>query len=122
MIRIALIDGDKAIRTGRRLMIESQSNLQIVYEEEDAAVALTKLPDLLIDVAIIDYRLKGFDGVSLTRRYAETLAARGERLPRVIITGPYLSDELLEASKIAGATSVITQDEPMSKLLESIIS
>jgi hypothetical protein len=30
MLRVALIDGDEAIRAGRRLMIESQDNLKLI--------------------------------------------------------------------------------------------
>lgn len=120
MIRIGLIDGDKVIRAGRRMMIESQPGLQIVYEESDAEAALEKIPELLVDVLIIDHRLRGFDGVELTRKLSSIYQSRGECLPKVIITGPYQTDELSAAAAEVGASSVITQEQPLAKLLEQI--
>lgn len=120
MIRIALVDGDQAIRAGRRLMIESQESLSLVYEESDALVAVQKIPDLLIDVLIIDHRLKGFDGVELASRLVDAFADKGELCPTIIITGSYATPELVLAAVRCGASDVVTQDAPMSELLTAI--
>jgi CheY-like chemotaxis protein len=114
------VDGDLAIRAGRRLMIDSQKNLVLVYEESDAALALEKIPNLLVDVIVIDHRLKGFDGIELARRLVDAYSARGELCPHLIITGTYATPELVLAAIRAGASDVVTQDAPMSELLVAI--
>lgn len=118
--RIALIDGDAAIRAGRRLMLDAQSDMKVVYEEADAALALGQVPDLLVDVLIIDHRLKGLDGVSLARQLVGRYTSAGEAVPAIIITGSYFTFELLMASIRAGATELVTQDSPGDELLAAI--
>lgn len=120
MLRIALIDGDIAIRAGRRLMIEAQTNLQLVYEESEAQAALEKIPELLVDVIVVDHRLQGFDGVELTQKLVDAFSNKGELCPTVIITGSYATPELVLAAIRSGASDVVTQDAPLSELLTAI--
>lgn len=118
--RVALIDGDAAIRAGRRLLLDSQDDMQVVYEESVAAKALEKVPDLLVDVIVIDHRLQGMDGVSLAKELVARISAQAQSIPAVVITGSYYTFELLMASIRAGATELVTQDSPASELLEAI--
>jgi DNA-binding NarL/FixJ family response regulator len=120
MLRVALVDGDLASRAGRRLMIDAQPNLLLVYEEADAQVAMEKIPDLLVDVLVIDHRLKGFDGLALARKLVDSFSEKGELCPTIIITGTYATPELVLAAIRIGATDVVTQDAPMSELLTAI--
>ncbi len=118
--RVALIDGDAAIRAGRRLLLDSQDDMHVVYEESVAAKALEKVPDLLVDVIVIDHRLQGMDGVSLAKELVARISAQAQIIPAVVITGSYYTFELLMASIRAGATELVTQDSPASELLEAI--
>ncbi len=120
MLRIALIDGDIANRAGRRLMIESQPQFHLIYEESDALLALQKIPDLLVDVVVIDHRLKGFDGLQLTGQLVSVFSEKNEICPPMIVTGTYATPELVLAAIRAGATDVVTQDAPMAELLQAI--
>jgi DNA-binding NarL/FixJ family response regulator len=118
--RIALINGDAAIRAGKRLLIDSQADMKVVYEESIAAKALEVLPELLVDVVVIDHRLQGMDGVSLSRQLIARLSASEQRLPTIVITGAYFTSELLMASIRAGATELVTQDASSADLLDAI--
>ena len=118
--RIALIDGDPAIRAGRRLLLDSQPDMKVVYEQSQAALALEDVENQLIDVMIIDHRLQGIDGVTLAKRLVERLNQIEQHVPAVIITGSYFTFELLMASIRAGATELVTQDSPSTELLEAI--
>jgi len=103
--RIALVNGDAAIRAGKRLLIDSQADMKVVYEESIAAKALEVLPELLVDVVVIDHRLQGMDGVSLSKQLIARLSASEQRLPTIVITGAYFTSELLMASIRAGRLS-----------------
>jgi len=120
VLRIALVDGDAHIRAGRRLMIDSQSNLLLVFEESDAQVALDKVPELLVDVIVIDQRLKGFDGLELARRLVDAYSDKSESCPTLIVTGTYATPHLVMAAIRSGASDVVTQDAPLSELLTAI--
>lgn len=118
--RVALIDGDAAIRAGRRLLLDSQDDIRVVFEEAIASKALELVPNLLVDAIVIDHRLQGMDGVSLARELVASMSSQGQRIPAVIITGSYFTFELLMASIRAGATELVTQDSPASDLLDAI--
>jgi DNA-binding NarL/FixJ family response regulator len=118
--RIALINGDAAIRAGKRLLIDSQADMKVVYEESIAAKALEVLPELLVDVVVIDHRLQGMDGVSLSKQLIARLSASEQRLPTIVITGAYFTSELLMACIRAGATELVTQDASSADLLHAI--
>lgn len=94
--------------------------MKVVYEESIAAKALEVLPELLVDVVVIDHRLQGMDGVSLSKQLIARLSAAEQRLPTIVITGAYFTSELLMASIRAGATELVTQDASSADLLDAI--
>ena len=94
--------------------------MKVVYEESIAAKALEVLPELLVDVVVIDHRLQGMDGISLSKQLIARLSAAEQRLPTIVITGAYFTSELLMASIRAGATELVTQDASSADLLDAI--
>lgn len=121
-LRIGLIDGDDDIRFGRRQVIDSQSDLRVVLEDGEFSSALDRVPEALIDLLVIDQRLRGGDGLSLANRLIERYLADDAKLPAIIVTGAYYSDELLLASIRAGASDLVTQEARPEDLLRSIRS
>lgn len=101
-------------------MIDSQENLQLVYEESEAKIALEKVPELLLDVLVIDHKLKGFDGLELAARLVDAFSEKRESCPTIIITGSYATPELVLAAIRCGASDVVTQDAPLAELLTAI--
>lgn len=121
-LRIGLIDGDEDIRFGRRQVIDSQPDLKVVLEDATLESALMRVPEALIDVLVIDHRLRGGDGITLATKLIERYLAEDAKLPSIIMTGSYFSDELLLASLRAGATDLVTQDARPEELLKAIRS
>ena len=121
-LRVGLVDGDALIRGGRRMVIDSQPDLRVVFEEENGLKALERIPDLLIDVLVIDHRLKGIDGIELANRLVEMLTQAQQPVPRILMTGPYFSTELLMSSIRAGAATLVTQDMGPDELVSGIRS
>jgi DNA-binding NarL/FixJ family response regulator len=119
-LRIGLLDGEPSIRSGRRMVIDSQADLRVVYEEESGLTALERIPDLLIDVLVVDHRLRGIDGITFAQKLVEALTSAEQPVPKIIITGPYYSRELQIASIRAGATALVTQEEGSEALLTAI--
>jgi two-component system response regulator DevR len=121
-LRIGLIDGDEDIRFGRRQIIDSQSDLKVVLEDGNLESARERAPEALIDVLVIDHRLRGGDGITLAKRLIERYLADNSKIPAIIMTGSYFSEELKLASLRAGATDLVTQDSRPEALLRSIRS
>jgi DNA-binding NarL/FixJ family response regulator len=121
-LRIGLIDGDDDIRFGRRQVIDSQPDLKVVLEDSSLQASLERVPQALIDVLVIDHRLRGGDGITLATKLIDRYLADDAKLPAIIMTGSYFSDELQLASMRAGATDLVTQDAHPEELLKAIRS
>lgn len=122
ILRIGLIDGDADIRFGRRMMIDSQEDCRVVFEDDSALSALERAPEALIDVLVIDHRLRSLDGIQLVEKLIPLYHANNHDVPEIIMTGPYFSKELLLASIAAGASDLVTLDAPSEELLKAIRS
>jgi len=120
VLRIGLIDADADIRFGRRMLIDSQDDCKVVFEEENAADALVRAPEALIDVLVIDHRVRGLDGIALVEKLIPFYHEANSEVPAIILTGPYFSYELLLASIAAGATDLVTLDSESGELLKAI--
>lgn len=121
-LRIALIDSDPNIRHGRRLLIDSQPDLRVVFEDDSATTTIQRLPEALVDVVVLDHRIKGLDGIEVAKALIRAFLADEAKVPKIIMTGPYFSPELQIASIAAGATDLVTQDSGPEELLKSIRS
>ena len=122
LLRVGLIDADADIRFGRRMMIDSQEDCKVVFEEETAQGALDRAPEALLDVLVIDHRVRGMDGITLISKLVPVYQQNNSDVPSIILTGPYFSYELLLASIAAGATDLVTLDSNSDELLKAIRS
>lgn len=119
-IRVGIIDADIDIRHGRRLMIDAQDDCKVVFEEDNAFEAIERAPEALIDVLLIDHRVRGLDGIKLVEKIIPRYHELSASMPAIILTGPYFSRELLLASIAAGASDLVTLDSPSGELLKAI--
>lgn len=122
MLRIGIIDADQDIRFGRRLLIDSQDDCQVVFEDDSAESSKLRAPEAALDVLLIDHRVRGLDGVSLISKLIPIYQEYKVDMPPVIMTGAYYSYELLLASIAAGATDLVTLDSESQDLLKAIRS
>jgi DNA-binding NarL/FixJ family response regulator len=121
-VRIALVDGDYDILQGRRAVIESVTGFNVVLEESNAIEALARIPNALLDVLVIDQRLKAKDGSWLIAQLNQLSLQNDEPRPQIILTAPYHDDALLISAIRAGADDLVTQDAGPEQLIESITS
>jgi two-component system response regulator NreC len=62
-----LVDDHEIVRTGLRMMLESEPDMQIVAEAESGEEALERAGECRPDVVIMDVSLPGMSGVATTR-------------------------------------------------------
>jgi DNA-binding NarL/FixJ family response regulator len=119
-LRVGLIDADADIRFGRRMLIDSQEDCKVFFEEETAQGAQERAPQALLDVLVIDHRVRGLDGIQLVGKLIPLYQANKTEMPAIILTGPYFSYELLLSAIAAGATDLVTLDSDSGELLKAI--
>ncbi|WP_407565822.1 response regulator [Streptomyces sp. 184] len=114
-IRILIADDQELIRTGFRLFLRTQDDLEVVGEAADGHEALTQSAALAPDVVLMDIRMPHMDGVEATARLTALGAA-----PRVLILTTYDLDEYVFGALRAGASGFLLKDASRDRLLEAI--
>ena len=65
-IRLLIVDDQELVRTGFRLFLETQDDLEVVGEAGDGAEAIERARELRPDVVLMDIRMPRMDGVEAT--------------------------------------------------------
>ena len=116
-IRVLLVDDQSLVRSGFRMLIDSEDDMAVVGEASNGAEALEKLRTIEVDVALMDIRMPVMDGVETTRRIATS------SLPtRVMILTTFDLDEYVYAALKAGASGFLLKDARPAELLSAIRS
>ena len=104
-VRICLVDDQRLIRDGLRLLLELEEGLEVVAEAENGAAALEAYATALPDVVLMDIRMPVLDGVEAARRLVE-------RWPqaRVIILTTFDDDAYIFDALRAGALGYLLKD------------
>jgi DNA-binding NarL/FixJ family response regulator len=119
-IRVMLVDDQELLRTGFRMVLQSQQDIEVVAEAGDGAQALEVLAVTPVDVVLMDVRMPRMDGVEATRRICSAAAATGEHGPRVLILTTFDLDEYAFAALKAGAGGFLLKDVPPAELVAAI--
>jgi two-component system, NarL family, response regulator NreC len=70
-IRLLLVDDHEMVRTGLRMLLESQNDLVIVGEANNGAQAIQMVAECNPDIVIMDITLPDISGIEATRRIKE---------------------------------------------------
>jgi DNA-binding NarL/FixJ family response regulator len=114
-IRVLLVDDQALLRTGFRMILQAQPDLEVVGEAVDGADAVRQVAALRPDVVLMDVRMPVMDGVQATAAIA---AGGGEA--RVLILTTFDVDEYAFAALRAGASGFLLKDVPPSELAGAI--
>lgn len=114
-IRVFLADDQALVRSGFRMLIDSEDDLAVVGEAPDGAATVAALRADPADVVLMDIRMPVMDGVEATRRIVE------ERLgTKVLVLTTFDLDEYAFAALKAGASGFLLKDARPADLLNAI--
>ena len=114
-IRVLLVDDQALLRTGFRMILSAQPDLEVVGEAVDGADAVRQVPLLRPDVVLMDVRMPVMDGVAATA----AIAAEGGSA-RVLVLTTFDVDEYAFAALRAGASGFLLKDVPPAELAAAI--
>jgi DNA-binding NarL/FixJ family response regulator len=81
-IRVLLADDQELVRTGFRMILEAEPDIEVVGEAIDGREAVDQAKLLRPDVVLMDVRMPGVDGLEATRRLVES---KGRSRPQILI-------------------------------------
>lgn len=126
-IRVMLVDDQELLRTGFRMVLQSQGDIDVAAEAGDGAQALEVLtgPDGRggpeVDVILMDVRMPRMDGVDATSRIClNPDGTPRPGAPRVLILTTFDLDEYAFAALKAGASGFLLKDVPPAELVAAI--
>ena len=114
-VRVVVVDDERLMRAGLRLMIDGAAGISVVGEAADGAQAVAAVEALDPDVVLMDVRMPGTSGIEATRRLAEA----GSRSRVVVLTAFETDDHLLQALR-AGAVSFLLKDAPPEAVVAAV--
>jgi len=116
-IRVVLADDQEIIRTGLRMILNAQPDIEIVGEAADGRAAVALARRLRPDVCLFDIRMPDIDGIEATRQLAGPEVE--DPLAVVVITTFDLDEYVLGALK-AGARGFLLKDAGPELLVQAI--
>jgi DNA-binding NarL/FixJ family response regulator len=114
---VLLADDQPLLRTGFRMILESEPDIVIVGEAGDGRAAVQEARALQPDVVLMDIRMPHLDGVEATRQITGTDRAS---TIKVLVLTTFDLDEYIIAALKAGASGFLLKDVPPDDLVEAI--
>lgn len=115
-IRVLVADDQALLRTGFRLILGSEPDLEVVGEAPDGVQAVELGRRLRPDVVLMDVRMPNLDGIEATRRLLEG----GGGPTRVLILTTFDLDEYVFEALRAGASAFLLKDAPADQLIAAV--
>ncbi|GAA2083248.1 response regulator transcription factor [Pseudolysinimonas kribbensis] len=120
MIRVVLVDDQALFRTGIRMLVASQGDLEVVGEAPDGREAIEVVRATRPDVVLMDIRMPVMDGIEATRQIVALPVPAGADAPRVIVLTTFDLDEAALRAIRAGASGFLLKDSDPEFLLAAI--
>jgi len=115
MIRVVLVDDQSLFRAGVRMLVASQSDLDVVGEASDGREAIAVVARTQPDVVLMDIRMPVMDGLTATAAILETPDP-----PHVVMLTTFDLDEAAARAIQQGASGFLLKDADPEFLLAAI--
>jgi len=115
VIRVLVADDHHLVRTGFRVILEIEEDIEVVGEASDGAQAVDLAARTRPDVVLMDVEMPGVDGLEATRRIVAVDAG-----PAVLILTTFDRDDYLFAALEAGASGFLLKNGTPEALIDAV--
>ncbi|MGW6946969.1 response regulator [Streptomyces xanthophaeus] len=115
VINVLIADDSEIVRRGLGDVLASAADIHVVAQAWDGRSAVDAARQVNPDVALLDIRMPGMDGLAATRELRALPVP-----PRVLILTMFAEDEYVEEAVRAGASGFLLKDTPPEELLRSV--
>lgn len=115
MIRVLIADDEAMMRAGVRAILESDPEIEVVFEAADGRAAIDGVQRHRPDVAVLDIRMPGLDGLGAAAEIAETAPGT-----RVVILTTFGEDDYIERALSGGALGFLLKAADPRELIAGV--
>ena len=115
-IRVVVADDQELVRTGFRVILDSEPDIEVVGEAGDGREAIEAARRHNPDVVLMDIRMPRLDGLEATR----SIVTDPDEGPRVLILTTFDLDEYVYEALRSGASGFLLKDGPVDQLLSAV--
>jgi len=115
MIRVVLADDQPLVRTGLRMILSREADIEVVGEAANGREAVDLCTSGQPDVVLMDVRMPVLDGIVATQQITAV-----DDPPRVLVLTTFDLDEVVYDALRAGASGFLLKDAPEERLTTAI--
>ncbi|MGW6200261.1 response regulator [Kribbella sp. NPDC055110] len=114
-IRVLVADDQTLVRTGFRVILEAEGDIEVVAEADTGTAAIRQAQLAAPDVILMDIRMPELDGLSATEQIR-----RQPDPPTIIVLTTFDQNEYVYRALRAGAAGFLLKDSPSTRLIAAV--
>jgi DNA-binding NarL/FixJ family response regulator len=114
-IRVLIADDQTLVRTGFRVILEAEPDLEVVAEADTGLEAIRQVQLTRPDVVLMDIRMPELDGLAATEQILRLPDA-----PTIVVLTTFDQNEYVYRALRVGAAGFLLKDAPSSRLLAAV--
>ncbi|MFV1859609.1 MAG: response regulator [Anaerolineales bacterium] len=114
-IRVLIADDHTIVRSGLHLLLELETDIDVVGEATDGVLAVSLAKELLPDIVLMDIGMPELNGIEATRQIKESAANVA-----ILILTMHRSDEYFFRALEAGASGYVLKGAESAELIQAI--
>ncbi|MFI6478810.1 response regulator [Nonomuraea sp. NPDC050663] len=114
-LKVVIADDEDLIRTGLRVILDSEPGLTVVGEAADGAEVIGVVRRERPDVVLMDVRMPGVDGIQATARLVAM-----DRPPKVLVVTTFENDDYVYEALRAGASGFLLKRTRPDDLVQAV--
>jgi DNA-binding NarL/FixJ family response regulator len=115
-VRVLLVDDQALIRTGFKMILESESDIEVIGEAGDGRQAISLARSATPDVILMDVQMPTMGGLEATGRIVQDASIPS----RIVILTTFERDDYVFEALRAGASGFLLKNSPPEDLVHAV--
>lgn len=120
MIRVLLVDDQELVRSGFRVILDSEPGLEVIAEAADGAEAVRIAASLAPDVICMDVEMPVMNGIEAVRQILSASEANHDDAPAILILTTFGHERYLFDALAAGVSGFLLKTSSAEQLIEAV--